>query len=249
MPTTRHKLCKSSQYLLPPSLPGLRSWNHCTDYKKACEGCTGCSIQQLRNEAFPVFPVLLNAVHERAVKVRILTNNFTIGTCDGLITPFDWLTLNGVQVRFHTTTTFQHTKFIVIDKGAKTAVSSVNWSYTSFLKNREAGVILEECTCSAITFYLSVFEYDWENGMEYKLDQTYSAADMEIITSTAHMPYTVPNGVVPGSFVTELIPYTNVEIKKVYASPDNARDTIMSYFPEVKTSLHVSELVFFYYSK
>ena len=147
--------------------------------------------------------------------------------------------------------TFQHTKFIVIDKGAKTAVSSVNWSYTSFLKNREAGVILEECTCSAITFYLSVFEYDWENGMEYKLDQTYSAADMEIITSTAHIPYTaaVPNGVVSGSFVTELIPYTNVEIKKVYASPDNARDTIMSYFPEVKTSLHVSELVFFYYTK
>ena len=196
-----------------------------------------------------MFPALLNAVHERGIKVRIVTNNFTIGTCPGLITPFDWLTLNGVQVRFYTTTTFEHAKFIVIDKGAKTAVSSVNWSYTSFLKNREAGVILEECTCSAINFYQSVFEYDWENGLDFNLNQTYNASEMKIITDPAHMPYTIPNGgVVPGSFVTELIPHTDVEIKKVYASPDNARDTITSYFPKVKTSFHVSSQSFFSHS-
>ena len=133
----------------------FKSWANCTDQDE-CRGeikCTGCPIQQQRNETFPVFPALLNAVHERGVKIRIITNNFSTPTCPGSISPLDWLVLNNIQVRFYTSTTFVHTKYIAIDKGAKTAISSVNWSYTSFLKNREAGVILENCTCSAITFY------------------------------------------------------------------------------------------------
>ena len=187
-----------------------------------------------------MFPALLNAVHQRGVQVRIITNNFTIPACPGLITPFDWLVLNNIQVRFYTTTTFQHAKYIVIDKGAKTAVSSVNWSYTSFLRNREAGVILEDCTCSAITFYQSVFEYDWDNGMDYVINQTYSPSEMKIITDPAYMPYTIPHGDVNGGYVTKLIPHSNVKIKRAYTSPDNARDTIMAYFPDVKTSFNVS---------
>ena len=187
-----------------------------------------------------MFPALLNAVHERGVKIRIITNNFTASACAGNIIPFDWLVLNHIQVKFYTSTTFQHAKFITIDKGAKTAVSSVNWSHYSFMKNREAGVILEDCTCSAITFYQSVFEYDWENGMDYTLTRTYSPSEKKIITNTAHMPYNIPNGsTIPGAFVTQLIPHSNVEIKKVYASPDNARETLMSYFPDVKSSLQV----------
>ena len=219
---------------------GLRSWIYCTDYKEECEGCTGCSVEKQRNETFPVFPALLNAIHQRGVQIRIITNNFTIPACPGNITPFDWLVLNNVQVRFYTTTTFQHAKYIVIDKGAKTAVSSVNWSYTSFLRNREAGVILENCTCSAITFYQSVFEYDWDNGMDYVITQTYSPSEMKIITDPAYMPYTIPGKDVEGGFVTQLIPHSNVKIKRAYTSPDNARDTVMGYFPDVKTSFNVS---------
>ena len=220
---------------------GLRSWSHCTDYKEECAGCTGCSIEQQKNESFPVFPALLNAVHERRVKVRIITNNFTIPTCPGKITPFDWLVLNNIDVRFYTTTTFQHAKFIIIDKGTKTALSSVNWSYTSFMKNREAGVILEDCACSAITFYQSVFEYDWDNGMHYTITQSYSPSEMSIITDTAPLPYTIPNRRrIPGAYVTKLIPHSEVKIKKAYTSPDNSRDTIMSFFPSVQRSLNVS---------
>ena len=220
---------------------GLRSWSYCTDYKEECEGCTGCSVEQQRNESFPVFPALLNAVHERGVKVRIITNNFTIPACPGKITPFDWLVLNNIEVRFYTTTTFQHAKFIVIDKGTKTALSSVNWSYTSFLKNREAGVILEDCTCEALTLYQSVFEYDWDNGMHYTITQSYSPSEMNIITDTAPLPYTVPSGgKVSGGYVTKLVPHHGVKIKKAYTSPDNARDTIMSFFPSVQQSLSVS---------
>ena len=130
---------------------------------------------------------------------------------------------------------------MAIDKGAKTAISSVNWSYTSFLKNREAGVILEDCTCSAITFYQSVFEYDWDNGMEYVMNQTYSPSEMKVITDPAHMPYAMlKNNTIPGAFVTQLIPHPNVVIKQAYTSPDNARDTLMTLsFQNVKSSLQV----------
>ena len=33
-----------------------------------------------------------------------------------------------------------HTKYIMVDKGKRTSISSVNFSHTSFMKNREAGV-------------------------------------------------------------------------------------------------------------
>ena len=223
------------------SCAGLRSWSYCTDYKEECEGCTGCSIEAQRNESFPVFPALLNAVHDRGVKIRIVTNNFTIPACPGKITPFDWLVLNDVQVRMYTTTTFQHAKYITVDKGKKTAVSSVNWSYTSFLKNREAGVILEDCTCSAVSLYQSAFDYDWDNGEDYVITQTYTPSEMAVIINKAHMPYTVPDSPgVPGAFVTQLIKHDNVAIKKGYSSPDSSRDTIMSYFPQVQQSFNVS---------
>ena len=191
-----------------------------------------------------MFPALLNAVHERGIKIRIITNNFSIPTCPGNISPLDWLVLNNIQVKFYTTTTFVHTKYMAIDKGAKTAISSVNWSYTSFLKNREAGVILEDCTCSAITFYQSVFEYDWDNGMDYVMNQTYSPSDMKIITDPAHMPYAMlKNQTIPGAFVTQLIPHPNVVIKQAYTSPDNARDTLItSSFHNAKSSLQVGLL-------
>lgn len=222
-------------------LAGFRSWSNCTTYKAECEGCTGCTVEQQRQEAFPVFPALLNAVHQRGIKIRILTNNFTIYTCPGKIAPLDWLVLNNIEVKFYTTTTFQHAKFIVVDKGKKTAVSSVNFSYTSFLLNRESGVILEDCDCSVIDLYQSVFEYDWGIAEDYVLDQTYSSSDMKIITDPAVMPYVTPNhNGVAGAFVTQSITYSNVAIKKGYTSPDNARDTMMSYFPTIKRSLQVS---------
>ena len=225
----------------------FKSWSKCTHktHSEDCyKNCIGCSIENQKNESFPVFPALLNAIHERGVTVRILTNNYTKAfvACTDRVTPLDWLALNNVEIRHYTSTTFQHAKFITIDKGTKTAISSVNWSHTSFMKNREAGVILENCTCSAITFYQSVFEYDWDNAMEYIPTRAYSQPEIRIITNTSHMSYTMPKGGerVPGAFVTKLIPHRNVEIKKVYTSPDNARDTLLSSLRNVQYSLNVS---------
>ena len=219
----------------------MLSWNSTCTKNTDCPkrgSCTGCPLEEQKQERFPVFPALLNAVHERGVQVRIITNNFTFSACKNAVIPMDWLVLNKIQVRFYTGTTFQHAKFIVVDKGAKTAMSSVNWSYTSFMRNREAGVILEDCTCSS--FYQSVFEYDWNNGIDYVLTRTYSKSEVDVITDTAHMPYTIPNGSIPGTFITQLIPHRGVEVKRTYASPDYARDTVMAYLGSIKKSLHVS---------
>lgn len=187
-----------------------------------------------------MFPALLNAIHQRNITVRLLTNNFTQPTCTDKITPLDWLYLNRVQVRFYTTTTFMHSKYVMVDKGKKTAISSVNFSKTSFTKNREAGVVLEDCECTVTCFYKSVFEYDWGIATEYSLDNNYSQSQMKIITNPAPMEYhTVPSPEYPGAYVTPLKTYTSVTIQKGYASPDNALSTIMEDMDKVQHSFQV----------
>ena len=220
---------------------GMKSWNHTCTYNTDCpkeSSCTGCTIDAQRQEPFPVFPALLNAIHERGVKIRMLTNNFTFSACNGRTVPLDWLALNKIEIRMYSTTTFLHTKFISIDN-KMTAVSSVNWSPTSFLRNREAGVILEDCTCSVLSLYQSVFEYDWDKGMDYVVTRQYTDTEVKRITDTAYMPYHIISGSVKG-FVTQLIPHEKVEVKKVYATPDHARDTLMNYLNATRQSLNVS---------
>ena len=225
----------------PPSLVGFDSWSYCTHYKKECDNeCIGCTLNDQRNEAFPVFPALLNAIHLKQVKVRMLTNNYSQPTCPGKIQPLDWLSLNGVEIRFYTTTTFMHSKFMVIDHGKKTSVSSVNFSKTSFTKNREAGVVLEECSCSAVTYYQSVFEYDWSRSTDYYVDNSYTEDEMKFITDASYMAFTVPPPPgINGAYVTQLKTYTGVAIKAAYTSPDNARDVFFSYLSDVQSSLEV----------
>ena len=172
--------------------------------------------------------------------MRLLTNNFTQPTCPDKVTPLDWLYLNKIQIRFYTTTTFMHSKYVMVDKGKKTAISSVNFSKTSFTKNREAGVVLEDCECSTIDFYKSVFEYDWGKASEYRLDNTYSQSQTKIITNPAQMEYDiVPSPEYPGAYVTPLKTHTGVTIQKGYAAPDNALTTITEDLDKVQSSFQV----------
>ena len=182
---------------------------------------------------------MLNAIHQKKLRIRILTNNYTQPTCADKIAPLDWLYLNGIQVHFYTSTTFMHAKFVMIDYGKRTSISSVNWSRTSFTENREAGVVLEDCSCSAIDFYKSVFEYDWNAGIDYVLTHSYTKSEMDTITDPSYMPYTVPSPRhYPGAYVTRKETHTGVSIKKAYTT-DYARDTIFSYFPDIKSSIQV----------
>ena len=76
------------------------------------------------------------------VAVRIITNGFGDVTCEGKIAPFDFLALNGVKIVIFTSTTFDHAKFMMRD-GKAASISSVNWSRSSYMKNREAGANIE----------------------------------------------------------------------------------------------------------
>lgn len=219
---------------------GFDSWSQCTHFSEECNSCVGCPIEQQKSEAFPIFPALLNAVHQQGVKVRLMTNNYTQSTCEGTINPLDWLFLNGVQIRFYSSTTFMHSKVVIVDRGRRTSISSVNFSKTSFTKNREAGVVIEECNCPALDLYQSVFQHDWEAGFDYAMDTSYSNQDMSIITSTAVMA--VPVVVSPkieGAYVTKKQTYKGVTVTKGYTAPDGAMQVILSDLSDVKSSLQV----------
>ncbi len=133
-----------------------------------------------------------------------------------------------------------HSKYVMVDKGKRTSISSVNFSYTSFIKNREAGVVLEQCDCPTIAFYKSVFDSDWATASEYFITNNYNKSQLDYIKNTSSMGYPpLPHYVVPGAYVTPLKTYDAVMVKNGYTSPDNARTTIMDQLKSIKSSLEV----------
>ena len=188
-----------------------------------------------------MFATLLNAKNQRKVKVRILTNNFRKTTCEGKIAPLDWLAINGIEVRTYTTTTFLHAKFMIIDKGKKTSISSVNFSYTSFMRNREAGVVLEGGCKASTSFHNDVFEYDWNKGTPYMANNTYSDEEMEKITDPSPYPVEIPNRrVVPEAYISKVTTMTDVKVKKVFTTPDFARNEIRKTIRKTKVSFDLA---------
>lgn len=180
-------------------------------------------------------------MNQRGINVRLLTNNYSQPTCPEQITPLDWLHLNGAQIKYYQATTFMHSKYVMIDKGKRTSISSVNFSQTSFTKNREAGVVLENCDCPTIAFYQTVFDSDWAAASEYIVTNTYTKTQMEYITDKSTMPVPIlPRPSVPGAYVTTIKTYSDVIVNSGYTSPDNARDTMMSQLEAVKASLQVN---------
>ena len=224
-----------------PVFTDFDSWGSCTQTSKSCGGnCIGCTLPDQRNETFPVFTALLNAVHERNVVVQLLVNDYYVPTCQGKIAPLDWLVLNGINVGLYTTTTFLHAKFMMIDRGRRTLVSSVNFSKTSFIKNREAGVILDNCTCSAINFYQEVFTYDWSLSIPYNVTTNYTPSELSYIKDPSTLPYAIPSHhVVNGAYVAPFTSYNGVTIKLAYTAPDFAYDTAMKGLLETSSSLQV----------
>ena len=194
----------------------------------------------MHNELFPVFPALLNAVHEKNVRVRIITNDFGTKTCRHKIAPFDWLFLNGIEIKTFTSVTFMHAKVMVIDKGKKTSISSVNFSRAAFTGNREAGVVLSGDCEEAVNFVLSVFEFDWKRANEYSLTNTYTQSERQYITNKDHLPVVVPPPPdMHNSYVTSVQNVSDVEVTSLYTSPDFALAHITKTLESVQTSFRI----------
>eukprot|EP00730_Choanoeca_flexa_P011949 TRINITY_DN2962_c0_g1_i1.p1 TRINITY_DN2962_c0_g1~~TRINITY_DN2962_c0_g1_i1.p1 ORF type:complete len:487 (+),score=104.84 TRINITY_DN2962_c0_g1_i1:86-1546(+) len=211
--------------------PGFSSWSHCTTYN----GCSGCPVSTCNNEKFPVFPALLNALN-RGVKIRIITNNFEGSTCDGLIAPLDFLVLAGVQVKYYTTTTFMHAKFMVVD-GKRVSISSVNWTRNSILNDREAGVVVSGTDVGfVVDFVNGVYSHDWSQATDYKVNQTYSSSDMAIIQSKDKRPVIVPAGPTRPDVTPTPSPISVTADTTLWTSPDFSYPQLMHQLDGVKSS-------------
>ncbi|EFA75638.1 phospholipase D [Heterostelium album PN500] len=215
------------------AIPSFSSWAYCSS---TYNGVYGCTVKDQRTtETFPIFNALLNAIH-RGVTVRILTNNYysqnqTLTT--GYIDPISFLAVAGAQVKYFTTLTFLHSKYMSID-GKIVSISSINYSKTSFMKNREAGVIVEGAP-PIVDFTTSVFEYDWNMGIAWPT-LTYSSSDMKIIKDKSNIDVVIPPATsFPGSFVTTAQTTTGDINALVFTSPDNAWDIVTSDIHNSKT--------------
>lgn len=215
-------LVESAQTIIRIGIPGFDSWGSCTWASNTSYGCT---VEEQRNESFPIFPALLNALH-RGVTVQILTNNYSQPYFAGLIDPLGYLTLAGADVRSFTTVTFIHSKFISVDS-KKSAVSSVNFSKTSFMKNREAGLVIEDSN-TIQSFLDSVFDADFAVAVPWQTI-TYSNSDMAIIKDTTDLPVTVPpSPQINNSYVTPLVSVSGYVDIQAITSPDFAYETIVA---------------------
>jgi len=220
------------------STPGWDSWSGCTQYTYL----QGCPVAFVRNnEEFPVFQALLNAIH-RGVKVRIMTNDFGNECYPGMITPLDFLTLAGAQTTAFATLTFLHTKYMTVD-GVNSIVSSVNYDYTSFMENREAGFLLQGAGAQPIIkFMTKMFELDLSIGYAWSTS-SYNASDMAIINDRSAVPVVIPP---PKSYsgayvskVTRVTDQVGTNGAGVLCNPDDAWATISTAISNAQTSVSV----------
>lgn len=200
----------------------------------------GCTPSQQRNETFPLFPALLNALHS-GISVRILTNDYGTADCDGTITMLQFLALNGAEVRYFTTTTFVHAKYVSIDNGTKISISSINWSKSSMTKNREAGAILSGSSVLS-NYTQTVFGADWSQATPLSPYNGWSAEDLATITDTSPMIVTLPDiDLEEGLFATALTPITDAgSTWTIQASPDSAWETLIANLNRSTSTLEVA---------
>jgi len=217
---TETSLIESAQTIIKLGIPGFDSWGNCTD---ASNTTYGCPPAEQRNESFPIFAALLNALH-RGVTVQILTNNYSQPYYPGLIDPLGFLTIAGADVRSFTTVTFIHSKYMSVD-GKKAAVSSVNFSKTSFMENREAGLLIED-NADVMAFLDGVYDADFSQAVPW-VTIDYDSSDMAIIKNTAILPVVVPPMPnINNTYVSPLTPVTGSVDLQAITSPDLAYETI-----------------------
>ena len=137
----------------------------------------------MRADSFPVFGALLNALH-RGVAVRIVTNNYNNpAQPSGTVSMLDFLALNGANISYYTSTTFMHAKYMAVD-GKVVSISSVNYSQSSYMYNREAGLYITGT--AVVKFCAKVFDYDFSAAIPL-VPASYSPSEMRIITDTTQI--------------------------------------------------------------
>jgi len=219
------------------SNPGWDMWLDCD----SSSSCAGCTPTETRSDTFPLFSALLNALH-RGVVVRVMTNDYDEPDCSGKISALPFLVLNGADVRYYTTTTFDHQKYINVD-GKTFTISSINFSQTSYTQNREAGVVFSGETTTIAAFTSAVFDFDFAQAIPLKVAQKYSSADMKIITNKATIPVVIPPPpVIKDAYVTpepKPIKLSSSDSLRMYTGPDDARSQVLDDITGATTSFQI----------
>jgi hypothetical protein len=133
--------------------------------------------------------------------------------------------------------TFIHEKYMMADS-SRAVICSVNWDYTSFMENREAGVIIEGSGAAPVMSFLqSVFDYDFKAGIPWWTQQ-YSSSDLSVINNKKIDPVVIPPPRhYSDVYVTE---YTTYNVKPdqvvVVTAPDDAYQVLFSSVNTTKTS-------------
>lgn len=225
--------------------PGFDSWGPYNCTYGPDPGCIGCTIAQMAAEPFPVFPAVLNAIHAKGAVVRVVVNDYNQPTCSGMISAMDYWALNGVAIAYYTTTTFMHAKYTRVETAAGnvTAVSSINFSKTSYTENREAGMLINESSpagAALAALAVAAFAYDFGVGTPYTVTNTYTAAQMAAITSAAPYAVVVPEPDINGSYVTpKPYPLLSYLDSNLYTAPDYSREQVEADFGSASNTLEI----------
>ena len=103
-------------------------------------------------------------------------------------------------------------------------------------------MVIEDCTCLLLDLYGDVFQYDWDSGIDYEINTTYSPANLSYITDKHHMKVVLPDPhPIPGAYVTKKVTFKDVEVAEGHTSPDGALDAFLSVLSSVKSSLQVQQ--------
>ncbi len=176
-------------------------------------------------------------------QVRVLTNNYETPDCPGTISVLPFLALNKIEVVYYASTTFLHSKFILVD-GKRASVSSINFSQTSFVRNREAGAIIEGVNAGPfIAFLQSVYDDDWAHGIPLLPNVTqWNRTQLAVIQNTSKIDIVLP---APGSnwkdyYVTPVPkPITASARFMLATAPDYAMQTLSTFFNEATATLDI----------
>jgi phosphatidylserine/phosphatidylglycerophosphate/cardiolipin synthase-like enzyme len=111
-----------------------------------------------KTAASAAFSALIDAVIARqkaGVDVKVIMSQFETSGYLEQLQELGLDVVHGVKLQNNV-----HNKGIVVD-GARTLVSSQNWSTAGTLQNRDAGVIIESARVAA--YFDAVFQHDWDN--------------------------------------------------------------------------------------
>ncbi|KAL9643996.1 hypothetical protein ABK040_005464 [Willaertia magna] len=238
------ELVLSAKSSIDIAIPGFSSWSGCTYSDNSCGGCTASDLYH--QETFPIFQALVNQLN-KGITVRLLTNEPFMKLCANDMDNLTYLKIKGADVRLFTTVSFLHSKYIAVD-GCKAAISSINFSKTSFMKNREAGILVDECDNSVSKYGIvsqftqKVFEYDFMKGR--KLDvASYSSSDIQFVKDSKYNTIDMPE---PYHFKDcdaysgDISPLKGVYNVTIFASPDYAYGQLMTALKNVKKSIKLS---------